>query len=115
MAQTFDEAELMARVDHDRQFLAETVEMLTSDAPKLVEELRRALAGGDAPAVGRLAHSLKGMVSNFCAPQAQASALELERLGKGGDLSLAEPALSSLEQHVGALTSELRNFIGAAS
>ena len=115
MALTFDEAELMQRVDNDKAFLAETVAMLTSDGPALVADLRRAMAAGDAGQVGRIAHALKGMISNFCAPRAQQSALDVERIGKAGDLSSAAPAVRALEEHLDALTGELLVFIKAGS
>lgn len=110
MAQTFDEAELLERVDNDREFLAETVEMLVSDGPALLAQIRAGVAAGDAAAVGKHAHTLKGMISNFCAPDAQACALEVERIGKGGDLGAAPAAVETLETRVRALTDELTAF-----
>jgi HPt (histidine-containing phosphotransfer) domain-containing protein len=87
--------------------------MLTSDGPTLLEQIGAAVGAGDAPAVGRLAHSLKGMISNFCAPAIQVCALELEKMGKAGDLAGAAPALRHLRERVGALTGELQDFIRA--
>ena len=74
MPTTFDENELLSRVDNDRAFLGETVEMLAQDGRALLADVRSAVAAGDAAAVGRAAHALKGMISNFCAPTAHASA-----------------------------------------
>ena len=68
MSQVFDEQELLERIDGDWDFLGETVQMLASDGPELIRQLRDAVASGNAPEVGRLAHSLKGMISNFCSP-----------------------------------------------
>ena len=113
MPRTFDEAELLARVDNDTAFLAETVEMLTSDGPPLLDELRRALAAGDAPAVGRTAHSIKGMVSNFCAVQAHAAAQRVEQIGKSGDLAAAPAAVQTLHEELDSLTGELLEFVKA--
>jgi HPt (histidine-containing phosphotransfer) domain-containing protein len=115
VATTFDEAALLERVDHDVEFLAETVQMLRAEGPPLVEGIRRALAEGDAASMGRFAHALKGMVSNFCAAQTQASAHEVEMLGKSGNLSSAPPAVQALEQQLDTLTGELLHFIGAQS
>ncbi|MGH7131584.1 MAG: Hpt domain-containing protein [Phycisphaerales bacterium] len=115
MAQTFDQAELMERVDNDAAFLAETVEMLVSDGPTLMAQVRAAISAGDAASLGRSAHSLKGMISNFCAPTAQAAALELEKLGKAGNLSPAPAAADIAQQHLQALTDELVAFVKANS
>lgn len=113
MARIFNEAELLERVGNDIGFLSETAEMLTSDGPPLLEQLGAAVAAGDAAAVGRLAHTLKGMVSNFCAPSVQTCAMELEKMGKGGDLAAAGPALEVVKQGVSELTTELLDFIKA--
>ena len=113
MAGAFNETELLERVDHDVSFLAETVGMLAADGAQLMAEVRKAVADGDAPALARSAHALKGMISNFCAQQAHSSAHELEKLGKSGDLSAASGAVSRLESDVGALTTELSQFVKA--
>jgi len=115
MAQAFDESELLEHVDHDLSFLADTVRMLEMDAPPLMQQVNTAVAAGDAPAVGRTAHALKGMISNFCAPAAQALALEVERLGKSGDCAAAAAAAARLESSLQLLIAELGTFIKARS
>jgi HPt (histidine-containing phosphotransfer) domain-containing protein len=113
MARTFDETELLERVDNDLPFLGETVEMLCSDGPSLMAEVQRALAANDAAAIGRSAHALKGMISNFCAKSAQERALDLERIGKSGDLAQAPAAAQALQEHLEGLIGELREFMKA--
>jgi len=113
VAEHFDESELMDRVDGDVEFLAETVEMLVSDGPALLASIRAAIDAGDAGAVGRHAHALKGMISNFCAPATQEQALALEKMGKCGDLAGAPGSLTALEQSVASLTGELQTFVRA--
>ena len=66
MAQLFDEAELLERIDHDWEFLGETVEMLAADGPALIREVRQAMDASDAAALGRVAHTLKGMAARAC-------------------------------------------------
>src|SRR5690348_13581985 len=97
MAQAFDEKELLERVDGDLAFLAETVQMLEADCRSLMAQVNSALAAGDAPALGRTAHTLKGMISNFCAPGVQGLALEVEQAGKAGDCATAAAAAGRLE------------------
>src|SRR6476659_6576820 len=103
MAQWFDEAELMERVDNDIEFLADTVQMLETDGRGLIVEIRTAVASGDAPAVGRAAHTLKGMISNFCSPAVQTLALDVEKAGKAGDGAAAAAASAKLEPGLEAL------------
>lgn len=115
MAQLFDESELMERVDNDLEFLADTVQMLETDGRALMLELKTAVASGDAPAVGRTAHALKGMVSNFCSPAVQTLALEVEKAGKAGDEAGAAAASEKLEPGLEALVVELAAFVRSRS
>jgi len=111
MPRAFDENELLERVDNDWDFLAETVAMLAKDGRALMAEIRQAAASGDAAAVGRAAHTLKGMISNFCSPRAHAGALALEQIGKSGDLSSVTPAVETLESALNALIEDLTDFV----
>ena len=111
MPSTFNPDELLERVDNDDDFLRETVEMLESDGPDLLEQLRAAAAAGDPAAVARAAHTLKGMLSNFCAPDAHAAALAVEQMGRGGDLSPLPAALDAVEACLAALVAELNTFV----
>ncbi len=115
MANNFNEAELLDRVDNDVAFLAETVDMLTADGPPLLEQVRTAVSAGDAAAVARHAHALKGMVSNFAAPLPRACAADIEKMGRTGDLSAAGPALAAMQQLLDALSAELVTFVKTRS
>ena len=50
MAKTFHEQELLDNIGDDVAFLAETVQMLETDGPALLKQIRDAVAAGDAPA-----------------------------------------------------------------
>ena len=115
MAQLFDEAELMEHVDKDVAFLADTVQMLETDGRALMVELTAAVACGDAPAIGRTAHTLKGMISNFCSPAVQTLAQDVEKAGKAGDVAGAGAASAKLEPELEALIVELVAFVRARS
>jgi two-component system, sensor histidine kinase and response regulator len=111
MGAPFDGEALLDRVDGDVEFLAETVDILDADAPGLLERLRAAVASGDANAVRSAAHTLKGMVANFCAPPAQEAALRLEQQGRSGDLVGAEAAAADLATEVERLRGALRAYL----
>ena len=111
MKRAFDGAELLERVDNDWEFLGDTVQMLATDGPALLEGIRRSADAGDASSVGRSAHTLKGMISNFCAPEAQAGALAVEQIGKSGDLSSLPPALGLLQTQLQGLIADLNEFL----
>lgn len=112
MPETFNASELLARVDHDLDFLRETVDMLTADGPGLLADVRRAADAGDAAQVARAAHALKGMVANFCAADAIEGALAVERIGRAGQLAPLPPAIEALQARVERLIAELHHFVG---
>lgn len=86
MSDLVDREALLDRVDGDLEFLEETVELLESDGQSLVEQLRAASAASDQDSMTRKAHTLKGMVSNFCADSVQRAAEEIEHAARRGEL-----------------------------
>jgi HPt (histidine-containing phosphotransfer) domain-containing protein len=107
----FDEAELLERVDNDIPFLAETVRMLSNDGLALLADVQRAITAGEAAQVARHAHTLKGMISTFCAPFAFREATELEQFGKDGDLASAAATARALETDLAALIAQLQSYL----
>jgi len=102
-----DREEALERFGDDRELLSELVELFLGEMPSMIEDLHTSLAEGDAPVFERHAHTLKGAVSNFGAHAAAAAALELEKLGHGGDLTGAEDGLANLEHELARLRPEL--------
>ncbi len=111
MTDVFDEKALMDQVDGDMEFLEETVAMLDEDSPRLVEQIRAAATTGDAAALVKPAHTLKGMLSNFCAEPAEAAARELEEMGREERLNDVEAAADLLERETERLKEELHRFL----
>jgi HPt (histidine-containing phosphotransfer) domain-containing protein len=68
--------------------------------------VREAVEAGDAAAVERASHLLKGSACNFAADEIVCAARRMEDLGRAGDLSEAADGLRSLEK-------SLRSFLGA--
>jgi HPt (histidine-containing phosphotransfer) domain-containing protein len=103
----FDEAALLERVEGDTELLREVVELFRADTPSRMEEVRAAVAAGDAGRLKRAAHTLKGAASNFGAAAVVAVALELEVMGRTGDLGRAAAARDRLEAAMQALDAVL--------
>jgi HPt (histidine-containing phosphotransfer) domain-containing protein len=106
---------LMAQFDGDRELFAEVAEIFLEDCPRQMNDIRMAIAAGDAPALEMAAHTLKGSASSFAAPTASAAAEVLERIGRSGDLDGAREALGELEGEIAALETELRRLVDAAA
>jgi HPt (histidine-containing phosphotransfer) domain-containing protein len=110
-----DHAALLAGVDGDRRLLRELIHLFLADCPKSLAKIKNAIRCGDAGALGRAAHTLKGSVGNFAKKSAFAAAQRLEIMGRDGDLGDAGKAFRSLESELARLTEELRKLIMNAS
>ena len=95
------------RVGGDADLLQEVAQLFLGDCPRSMNEIRGAIADGDAKRLEREAHSLKGSVANFGAEAVVKAALDLEVSGRAGNLSDARDQLERLERHLEALQPEL--------
>jgi HPt (histidine-containing phosphotransfer) domain-containing protein len=105
---TFDELKETAGAE----FVGELVDTFLTEAPAMLDELRRALAAGSADSFRRAAHSLKSNSNTFGALTLGAMARELELNGidpvvKADGAPLAALALEY--SRVAAALKELRN------
>jgi PAS domain S-box-containing protein len=73
--------------DADQDFLGELVDDFVRDTEPLLVEMRTILEAGDGPAVGRLAHRLKGSCGELGGRRLASSCDRLERHVKGGSLA----------------------------
>ena len=108
--QVLDRAALLERVEGDETLLGELVEVFLRDYPRLLAGVRDAAARGDAKALARAAHTMKGAVSSFAAPAATATALQLEEMGRGGELTRVAEACAALEKEIERLKPLLTEF-----
>src|SRR5262249_47664888 len=60
---------LAKRVDQDADLFKEISQLFFEDAPRLLKEIESQRRAKDWQALTRLAHALKGSISNFCAPE----------------------------------------------
>jgi HPt (histidine-containing phosphotransfer) domain-containing protein len=105
-----DHAALLAGVDGDRRLLREFVRLFLADCPQRLAEIKEAIRRGDAEALGRAAHTLKGSVGNFAAQKAFAASQRLEKMSRDGDLDHAGEACVTLESELEVLGDELRRL-----
>ena len=84
--------------------------LFLSQMPDLLGEIRTAVAAADGAAVERAAHKLRGAAVNFGAQRACDAALDLERMGRTGDLACAGQTLVELERATAALGEVLVEF-----
>jgi two-component system sensor histidine kinase/response regulator len=102
--------ELLERIDGDREFLSELIELFKQDYPSQVLLARKAIGENDAASLQRVAHTLKGALGNLAAPVGSGLAVELESLGKEGDLAVAGKKLSELEAELPRVVEALQDL-----
>jgi two-component system, sensor histidine kinase and response regulator len=109
----FDEAGFLARMGGSHEVGAQIAEAFFVECPQLLAPIEEALRRKDALEIARLAHGLKGAISNFTSGPAFHSAVRLEQFAKEADLTLAADAYRQLEKDSQALLSALREFASA--
>jgi two-component system sensor histidine kinase/response regulator len=92
--------DLMERIDGDMGFLGELAEIFRTEYPGQMRMAREAQATGDAAAVRRIGHSLKGALANLSATTASTLAAKVEQMGKDEDLSALDATLSALSKEL---------------
>jgi len=96
-------AAAMKQLGGREKLFREMVAYLGPQALEVFREIRRAHAAGDAEALGRAAHALKGTLVYLGAAPAVAIAKQVEQLSRTGDLAAAGPASRILEREVARL------------
>ena len=92
--------------------LKEVLQLFLDDVPARVERLRSAWQGGDAVAVQRAAHSLKGSAGNIGATDLLGVCRQLDDLGRAGDLSNAAPLVTALDSEFARVQLEIKSLMG---
>jgi two-component system sensor histidine kinase/response regulator len=100
----------LERVDGDRDLLVELMKLFESERPKLMDQIRQAVASVDARALERSAHTLKGALLNLAASPAAAAAQKLEAIGRNGNLDQAQSSCAELETELERLHPEFQKL-----
>jgi len=105
-----DRAALLEGVDGSMPLLRELIRLFLADSPKRLAEIKEAVRLGDAEALRRAAHTLKGSVGNFTAKKPFEVCQGLEAMGIEGDFRTAGEACATLERELTLLNAELRRL-----
>jgi CheY-like chemotaxis protein len=106
-----DRDELLARVGGKVEIVAKIAKMFLASGPRLLSEVREAIARGDSAELMSAAHTLKGAVGNFSSKGAFEAALQLETMGRDNDLTHAQEVYSMLEKEMERLKPALSALI----
>ena len=107
-----DFAELLERVDNDRDLLLDLMSIFKEDFPRHVRELSDVVAAHDAKKISVVSHTLKGMLANLAVTRATAAAAKLEQLGRdaASETEIAD-AFSAFQREVHGLLPEMEAYM----
>ena len=89
---------VLEEFEGDEDFLMEVLEGFIGNVTSQIKLIRQAISDGDAEAVRREAHSIKGGAANLTANDLSGIAFEIENIGKSGMLVEGIDSLQKLEQ-----------------
>jgi PAS domain S-box-containing protein len=110
-----DHNALLEGFDGSRSLLKKIARLFLADYPQRVEEIKESIRRGDATALARAAHAIKGSVGNFAAKKAFAMAQRLENIGRNGQIDRASEECVALESELIFVSNELRKIVEASS
>jgi HPt (histidine-containing phosphotransfer) domain-containing protein len=109
---SFDWRPGLDRVGGDMGLLRDLAKVFLGDCPRMLKDIRAAVAEGDAKKLKLAAHAIKGSASTFSIQSTTDAALHLENLGRQGSLAGAEESLAVLETELDRLRKELESLVG---
>jgi HPt (histidine-containing phosphotransfer) domain-containing protein len=110
-ALAFDHTAALESTGGDRELFDEIARIFLEDAPRLKDQIKQAVSRGDAKALRRDAHMLKGSACHFAAPGVVIAAQDLELLGETENLDGAKAALVTLDSALERVLHALRDFL----
>lgn len=93
--------------------LKSILESFNEITPTVIEQLEKAITEQNPEQVRHHAHTLKGSAANVGAMALPAIALEMENMGRAGDVSGAAVLFEKIKASYSELTNELNNYISS--
>lgn len=107
MTTLLDWERALENADGSEELLLELAGLFIEECPEMMRQVRAAIDAGDALALQRTAHSLKGSARIFAMGSATEAAHRLELMGAAGDLSGADDGWGALRLEIDRLTAAL--------
>lgn len=111
----FNLEDALARVDKDEELFQTLAELFIEQAPQDMAATQAALDSGDAEALARAAHRMKGAILQFSAPTLFEATKQLEAIGKTGSVEGAPPVCAQVAQELQKLMTALREYLAQRS
>ena len=98
---------LMANLPGEEKILAELIDLFIDTAPAMLADIRSEFNAGNAVAMGKAAHTLKGSAANFGARQVVDLSRELENMGGENRMAGADRRIEQLSERLAEVTRAL--------
>ncbi len=112
--QWVNEAQLMERMGGNRALIGELNRLLIEENRRRFASLRQAIAQADGQRISREAHGIKSGLTNFCAPEVEKLAHQLEHASQDGVTTNLSDLTDELERRIHELTEQLTAMETAA-
>ncbi len=106
--------ELLARVEDDRELLAELLALFIKDFPKLRDVLHHAVHADVPSQVEKAAHTLKGMLANLSIQRGAELAANIEAAARAGDAREIQLAMDAFNAEETGLLPAVAAFMGGS-
>ncbi|MCU0799030.1 MAG: Hpt domain-containing protein [Candidatus Thermoplasmatota archaeon] len=110
MSEVFEPDEVLEQIGGSTELLREMIEIFQTVYPDDVQRIEESIRSGDAEAVRRAVHRMKGSVSNFGKRRAYQLSLRMEEEARNNDLTRMDGLLSELKEELDALLAELYSY-----
>lgn len=115
MAHAIAEQEILESLDQDRALFYDLIDCFLENAPAQLVEVERALNSRDCERTRLEAHSLKGSLAIFCAPDVVRLAHEVEQLARREAIDRALDLMPRLRYETYSLMDALRHYRGSVA
>ncbi|HLY63712.1 MAG TPA: response regulator [Terriglobia bacterium] len=105
-----DKNAIADRMGGDLELVRGIIQLFLEDCPRMMADIRKAVVTKSPGGLHEAAHALKGVIANFTSENAFHSALQLEGMGRDGDLTHAKEWLAALECDMSALHADLEEL-----
>ena len=103
--------ELLDRVSGDVVFLQELIDLFIDSYPELIKKIDQAIQNEQSQELQNAAHELKGVVGNFCAPEAVTAIQKMQVNGKNADFSSSSADFGNLMEILSMVENALKKLI----
>jgi HPt (histidine-containing phosphotransfer) domain-containing protein len=110
-SRALDVHDALSRLGGDAELLTAIIQIYLEDAPGLLHRIREAAETGDANALQRSAHSLKGLAATLSAADVTGAASRLEHMGASRNLVGAQAGADELEQVAAQLNDAVQHYL----